>query len=271
MRILAGTTAPITLELLDYLGEPQASPSPTSVAVAATAASGATVTTSNLAGLTVDLQAPPGPDLISLVWDVDGASYTDFVEVVGGFIFSVAEARRIDNSLADSGRYPFEDIAAARLHVEAEAERIMGRSMSPRLGSETLVVKGNAGVVLIAPDIREVVSVSKDGVEVTSSVHVANAEAGILSAPPEWEGEELVVTYRYGLTVAPEDVKVLAVRRLRWWLTREVSGVSDRAATFSTEGGATYGLLTASATSTGDHEVDAVYRRMSVDSHWGLR
>ena len=64
-----------------------------------------------------------------------------------------------------------------------------------------------------------------------------------------------------GFTQTFDDLANAMARRYRHFLTEPRSAVPSRATSFTSEGGATYRLSMPNARSTGDPEVDAVYRR----------
>jgi hypothetical protein len=75
----------------------------------------------------------------------------------------------------------------------------------------------------------------------------------------------LTVTYEYGFTAVPEDVKRAAMLRGRTVLYDRDSGIPDRAMSFNVDG-AQYALATAgrSGFETGIPEVDAILGRYRV-------
>src|ERR1051326_666530 len=72
-------------------------------------------------------------ELLTASWRLtDGTVFTTLVEVVGGFYFTIDDARSSDPPLADTGKYPDADIDERRREVEEEIEDICDRSFVPR-------------------------------------------------------------------------------------------------------------------------------------------
>lgn len=218
-------------------------------------------------------------DLLTCTWSDagDGSTHQTRVELVGGFYFTVAEARVLDPSLSSTSTYSAAAIAAARLEVEWEAEVICHRAFVPRFARLTLDGPGDRRIFLPAPfghDLRNVTTASIDGTALT----VAELAALDLGQQPTdnfvdrplgayWtEGtRNVVLEIEYGLDRPPPELARQAVRRLRSLLNQSKSAVDDRATSFSTaDGGGTYQLDTPSAYRTGLPTVDAVYQRYSL-------
>jgi len=78
-------------------------------------------------------------DILSLAWtiQVDGVpeTVTTYAEVIGSYIFSIAEARAFDRGqLANAATYPDSDIAAARLLITDAFQDICTTAFVPRYG-----------------------------------------------------------------------------------------------------------------------------------------
>lgn len=219
-------------------------------------------------------------DLLTVTWVaiVAGATVTevDYVEVVGGFFFSLAEGRASDPSLASSSKYPTSDLERRRLEVEVECEEICDRAFVPRY--RRLVLDGTGTRDLVIAD-NEVRSLRRVAQAPTMAGTFTNLTAGLLAAvavmPDKvlrrtdgnvWtEGfRNVVVEYEYGLDRPPSDLVPATFTRLRTRLNIPNSAVLDRATSYTVSDGGTYRLSMPGAYETGIPEVDAVYKRYSL-------
>jgi hypothetical protein len=202
-------------------------------------------------------------DHLAATWtDTDGSTWTTTAEIVGGFYFSIAEARASDKTLEDPVKYPAADILTTRTEVEEEFEEICGRAFVPRFGTFT----GTGGAqVLPDPHLRKLRSVSVDGTAYTAAEleDVKTDEAGIIATTAR-RGAKVVVSYEHGLDSPPADLKRAALTRLRSRLNMDKSAVFDRTISFSAAEGGTYRLATPSARHTGIPDVDAVLDRYAL-------
>ena len=253
------------------------------------AAAGITVTVTRLDGTVVSTGAAgstttgiytytlPGQaslDILEVAWVgfVGGATVTltDRVEIVGGFLFGLAEARGSDSSLSDPVRYTTAMLADKRLEVEVECERITGWAFVPRFARTT--VSGDGGAVLILPvqklrTVRAITTTTQPGTAtpVTPLTHIAAESGGRIV---RYDGgmfpagtANVTVEYEHGHDYPPEDLKDKAMYRLRNLLNLTRSGVPDRVSSYSTPDGAIYRITLPTRGSTGIPEVDAVYQR----------
>lgn len=133
--------------------------STTTVTVAVTDANGSAVTSGNATSAGTGtgqytFALPPQSQLAALTvaWSatISGAAVveTDYVEIVGGFIFSLAEARASDPVLADANRYTSAMLVAARQEVEETCEWICAQAWVPRYRRLTLDGTGTTDIVL---------------------------------------------------------------------------------------------------------------------------
>lgn len=259
--------------------------STTTVTVAITDATGATVSAGNathggtgvytyvlpgqaaLASLTVTWSATIGGTLVA---------ETDYAEVAGGFLFSLTEARNSDSSLASADKYPTADIIAARLEVEAECETICDRAFVPRYQRVLLDGTGSNELVLGDHDIRTIrtaaIAPTTGGVFTSLTVAelaaVATTGDSVLRRTDYkvWtEGNSnVLVEYEHGLDAPPADLKRAALTRLRSRLNLARTAIPDRAISFSVADGGTYRIAVPDAFKTGIPDVDAVYARYSL-------
>lgn len=256
-RILVGTSATIYSYKLDGTGE-AVNPGTTTVTI--TGADGnvvATAQTATESSTTHQLSFTLTPtqnnqlDWLTAVWTDagDSTSWTTYHEVVGGFYFSVAQARTADTTLAGVD-YPDAALRALRDEVEREFEsdQAIGRGLVPRYMRER-VCDG----YLSKPDLRRVRSIT--GVLGDGETWTPFTSDQIATIPPSvigeivvpgycWPRGECIVEYEYGLDRPPSDLVRAILERLRYLSGRTSSGVPDKALTYSANGpgGGSYGL-----------------------------
>lgn len=204
--------------------------------------------------------------VLSVVWsafDAGGVLLgrdTVLVEVVGGVLFTVRDARNSDSELAIASEYPGSEIASYRDVIAEEFETITGRSFVRRTRDVVVETDGSDAqwtglfdVAALNAAVDVYTALPVDGLAVD-----ANGVLSGLSALPE--GTVVRVRVTYGFAAVPEDVKRAAMIRLRYLLAAESSGVPDRATSYVAAEGGTFTLATAgrSGYKTGIPDVDAV-------------
>jgi hypothetical protein len=229
-------------------------------------------------------------DTLKVAWTggIGGATVTltDTVEVVGGFYFGLAEARDVEPTIADPIKYTTAALAAGRIQVEQECDRITGRAFVPRFNRYTSAGVPDWQITVPHLDIRTVRAASI-GTTVLSGATLAAVRAssgGVLvrsdgswwsvtggGYEPGWtdwpwlvgaiDAEAIVIEYEYGFDMPPEELRRKAMKRLRTVLMEGSSGIPDRAASYTTQEGGTYRLTLPGRDSTGIPDVDAVYQR----------
>lgn len=195
---------------------------------------------------------------------------TDRVEIVGGFIFGLAEARASDPSLSDPVKYTTAMLAEKRIEVEVECERICGWAFVPRFGRFTVSGTGTSELMLSVQRLRRVralttrvpgnppvVVASMSEIAVESDGRVIRYDGGIFPAG----SSNIVIEVEHGADYPPGDLKEKAMYRLRSLLNLTRSGIPDRVSSYSTPEGGTYHVTLPSRGSTGIPDVDATYCR----------
>jgi hypothetical protein len=240
-----------------------------------TVVAGPTAATHGSTGVyTYTLPAQSALDILEVEWVglVGGATVTltDRVEIVGGFLFGLAEARGSDSSLSDPLRYTTADLADKRMAVELECERICGWAFVPRF--ERVITSGDGSNVLPLPwqkmrTIRAISTRYQPGattivtpltdIALEPGGRIVRYDGGIFPAGTS----NIVVEFEHGWDNPPEDLKDKAMYRLRSLLNLTRSGVPDRVSSYSTPDGAVYRITLPTRGSTGIPEVDAVYSR----------
>lgn len=186
-------------------------------------------------------------------------------EVVGGFLFTLPEARGSDVDLEDATRFPTAELKHYRTVVEEEFETITARSFVPRTARVEVEADGTSTLFTGYFDTSALVAVEGPSGPVDVAGWTVNG-FGVVAAPYGAElvdGDRYTVTLRYGFDQAPEDVKRAALIRLRSLLTAERSGIPDRATAFVSAEGGNFTLATAGRNGyeTGIPEVDATLSR----------
>jgi len=216
-------------------------------------------------------------DWLTVTWSctLAGAAvtFTDRVEVVGGYLFGLAEARASDPSLgnANSTTYPAALLAVKRLEVEIECERICGQAFVPRFRRALLNGSGRdalatADAWLRAPvraaSVAYLTGQTLTALSAGEVAQLAPTPDGLIMRPSGqvWPSgmNNVRVEYEYGLDSPPPDLVDAALLRLKSLLNRPRSGVPDRVSSYSNEAG-TFRISMPGRDKTGIPDVDAVY------------
>jgi hypothetical protein len=268
-------TAAVALSHVFYVDEDPTSAT-TGVTVAVTRLDGTPVSSgpATPGGPGVYTYTVPGQanlDTLVVTWtatSIGGAvvTATDTIEIVGGYLFGIAEARNQPPPL-NATTYPTATLAAKRLEVEQECERICRQAFVPRFHRETLSGTGTDRLGLKHMMLRRLRSVTVAGGAWSNPdlTAVPAAENGIARRPagavwPEGVGN-IVVEYEHGWDSPPEEMRMAGMQRLRSRLSLTSSGVPDRAVSWQAGEGGTYRISLPGKQSTGVAEVDAVYER----------
>lgn len=246
----------------------------------------ATVVGGSTGRVTVVLASQSALKRLTVTWTatVSGTSVveTDYVEIVGGFFFTLAQGRASDASLSDTTKYPTADLITKRLEVEVECETICDRSFVPRYervvldgtGTSSLLLKMSDPVRSIA-DIRTIRAVTMAPQLDETFVAFTAAELAALSPQPDGtlvriDGDiftaglrNVIVELEYGLDGAPADLVTASLTRLRSRLNLNKTAVPDRATSYSLGEHGVYRISMPGKYETGLPEVDAVYTRYS--------
>jgi hypothetical protein len=211
--------------------------------------------------------------LTCTVTDNAGNAERVTVEVVGGFFFSLEEARSIDPSLRESSNrpgIPSADLVRARNETEAECEKICRQAFVPRLYREVLTGDNSDVLFLGKPYIRSVRSLAVNGVAFTTDEladldlgrsGILTRGTGVFSAAAGGR-PNVVVVYEHGWTEPSFDLKRQSLQRMRWWVGMAMGSHDPRATSLTTPDG-TVTLVTPGRAGyeTGWPDVDVVYFR----------
>jgi hypothetical protein len=212
-------------------------------------------------------------DTLTATWSYvrDGNTETQETthEIVGGFLFTIAEARAIP-PLDSVSKYPTAAIVAMRTTVEDAIEHACGCAFAPRYALETVSGTGSRDM-LLRPLVSRLRSVTADS-SAWSAGELAAVSLGttgsLYSAGRSWAAgtNNIVVGYEHGYQSPPPEVKRAALILLKTWLVGQRSPVDDRAATFNVTEGGTYSLVVPGRNGSyfGQPDVDAVIDRYSL-------
>lgn len=206
-------------------------------------------------------------DALTVTWTgtVAGAARTetDLVEVVGGYLFELADLR--SEYKPDPTRFPTSVLEAKRTAAEVECEDICGVAFVPRFTRVSLDSRGG-GCDLLLPhaQARSVRAVSVDGT-VWPLAGVTVSGSGVLTTSGVWPRGRVVVEYEHGLDWPPPDLADAVMLRSFSLLGRASSGVPQRAVSWSADSGGTYRLSLPGARKTGIPDVDGPYERHTLD------
>lgn len=187
----------------------------------------------------------------------------DRIEVVGGFLFGLAQGRAADPVLQNTAKFPTATLIDDRIETEDECERITGQAWVPRFARETLSGNGSTALILSAPHVRAIRSVSVGGV--VSAGDTFGGELGLLYRAGGWPAghHNIVVEYEHGHDNPNPSIVRAAVQRFKSIALEGRSALPDRAErviTVDQQGGSVvYGQP--SSEKTGIPGVDAVYLR----------
>lgn len=211
-------------------------------------------------------------DTLEVEWvSTDKGTLYSTVEVVGGFLFTLAEARAI-RPLDNTTLYTTAALIAMRTTVEQALEDACGVAFVPRYALETVNGSGTDVLPLKWPKVRAIRSASYT-YNGTASL-LSASELGLLSYAA-WGGVtgyswgtgfgNWTVGYEHGHDRPPERVRRAALSLTRSWM---VSGpIDDRASTFNAGAdGGTYSLVVPGRNGSvfGMPEVDAVVQEYNL-------
>lgn len=189
---------------------------------------------------------------------------TSYVEVVGGFLFTIAELRDED-PLGDAAKYPTDDLVYMRTVVEQSFEKECGRAFVPRYELEvkrTYRPTLSRKLQVSWPLVRAIRSATVDG-RVLAAGELATVQAYTtgLFHPSGWARygteSDITVGYEHGYDFPPGFVSEAAKLLAKNWLVK--GPVDDRMTSMSNDDG-TFSLATPGLRGSryGIPEVDAV-------------
>jgi len=174
-------------------------------------------------------------------------SIVTFVEIVGSFLFSVAEMRAYDAVLTDTSKYPYDTIISKRMQVEQEFESICKRAFVTRFDRETFEGDGSTVLWVSNPDVTNVTKLTIDGVDYMSYVTAGSLRVDRYNSKLLYwtdrsglffiEGAPIVIEYEYGMKPTPWDISEKAKKRARGFLTSKNTRIDERATVINADFG----------------------------------
>lgn len=272
-RVLRATQATISI---DYeINGTSTAPSPATADVTITRADGtplvtdapATHGTAGEFSYTLTPTETADLDCLTATWTSSLGTLTTNVEIVGGFLFTISEARSL-SPLDKTAVYSTQQIIDARTLAETALEDLCGVAFVPRYTTETF--SGNAGTqLLLRPRTSAIRSVSADGVAYTTTELTALVpqQTGLVYNPNRWANGygNLTIGYEHGYTSPPPRVSQACLLLAKNWLVK--GPLDDRMTSMSSEDG-TFSLLTPGVRGSyvGIPEVDAVIQQYGLSA-----
>jgi len=272
-RVLKATTT--TLSVTFTVDGIPTDPSPATATVTITRADGTVIVTSGTAvrtgagvfTYTLSSAQTTNLDILTAAWTSSLGTISTITEIVGGFLFTIADARA-DSTLSDVAKYPTALIQAARTVAEEVLERACGVAFVPRYHRETLDGSGTTDLAPSWPRVSSVTAASVDGTALAAgdlTGLVAYSSGGIYNLNGWYGGRgNVTISYTHGYPYAPGRVGLAALKLARRYLVD--SPVSDRATSMSTPDGGTQFFVTAGVRSaiTDIPEANAVIQEYSL-------
>jgi hypothetical protein len=209
-------------------------------------------------------------DTYEVAWNFsNGQTRRSEFELVGGFLFTVADVRALNSQLADTVAYPAAAIRRVRAEVEDvfEDPKITARAFRPR--GRRLTVDGNDTDTLTTPDfdITSVVSASITGTAVTLTYVTIQPWGGLKLSTGTWTSGvgNVSLLYEYGMRATPAKVRREALVLAKSYLQESPLQEGRATAVFTDIGG--YRLTIAGRDGwTGIPSVDACLSQYSLAS-----
>jgi hypothetical protein len=195
-------------------------------------------------------------DLLTAQWTAeDGSVLTTYIEVVGGFLFTIAAARQ-RSPLGDDTAYPTELLRAYRTMAELALEDVCGIAFVPRYRVDVIRIGRRVrSIALTRTEIRKIRSLELDGT-VISDPTVAAYDDGLLERFGLWRYGKYTVRYEHGLDEAPPRVSRACIELARRWLVE--APWDERVTDYSSGEGDRFRLLTAGPDPFDIPEVNAI-------------
>lgn len=198
-------------------------------------------------------------------WNAVVQSVETFDEIIGGLLFSLAEARVYkDAGLADTTAYPDADIRDARDRIADDFQNCCGVPFFPRYERETLSGSGQTWLWLPYKRPLRLVSVMVGGVAMTSPelAAVVLNPSGKLETAAAWPTgrRNIVVTWERGYRRVPLEIHRAALELTHYELIS--SEITDRMVTFANELGTVRLSTPGRENPTGIPLIDAVLHRL---------
>lgn len=176
-------------------------------------------------------------DVLSIDWagTIGGQpqTITTTIEVVGGFLFTIAQAqaRSEFNGLSAS------EIAALRTYAEQELENACGVAFVPRYARTSVFATGDP-IGLPHANIRAIRSVTVDGTALAAGdLASVRQVGGYVTFPRWWCSTQVTVSYEHGADFPPAAVTQAALDIAATQVTSSASGIDPRTERIITDDG----------------------------------
>lgn len=183
-------------------------------------------------------------DLLTVKWTATFGqlqTMTSRVEIVGGFLFTVAEARAL-KPLGNAEMYPLAALLTARTLAEQTLEEVCNVAFVPRYRRERAIPVRHGHVRVKGRDIRAIRDLTVDDVALTVD------ELAAITVPREFTiagvsktGSRYVIGYEHGHDFPPEQARRIALRLAKRYLVE--TPIDERASSMTTDDG-TISLVT---------------------------
>lgn len=192
-------------------------------------ATGTPTHTEHILTFTVAAESMPNLDTYTITWTATVHSvettWTSHVELVGGYLFEIADLRAEDRAFENVDKYPTDDLRTVRTWVEdvIEGPRAAAVAFVPR--SRRIAINGTGRTALMVPDLalRTVESVTVDGQPWTpEQVATLTVDDGVIWATESWpEGvRNIEVHYTHGHDTPPGAITRAALMLAREYLVK---------------------------------------------------
>jgi hypothetical protein len=277
-RIVRGHSATLTHTF--YVDGVATDPSPATATVTITtddgtvlvAAGAATRTAAGVFTYTLTPSQTATLDILTVAWTAtmggQSQAFTDTVEVAGGVLFTVAEARAL-SALSNTTTYPTAKIIDARTYVESELEQACGVAFVPRYARQSISGTGGTAIML-PPRVTAIRSVTLDDTAISAGDLAALKvrRTGEVYNPAGWASgwDNYEIAYEHGYSDGPERMaaREAALTYAKHFLVK--GPIDDRTTSFSTEDG-TFSMSTPGVRGaiTGIPAVDSFIQRYSLN------
>lgn len=181
-------------------------------------------------------------DRLTVTWTSSAkGNRVSTLEVVGGFLFSIAQLRA--KGFSDTSVYPTANVVNARLYAEAALEDACDQAFVPRYSSYIFTGQGyRSPVYLPKRNIRLIRSASSDGLALgvadIAALQINTSRGAVYGRVWPWS-RTCVIRYEYGDDYPPMDITMAALDLATFILPQvtSVPGVDPRAESVITEDG----------------------------------
>jgi hypothetical protein len=159
---------------------------------------------------------------------------TTIVEIAGGVLFTLAEARAL-TPLDNVELYPTAELLAARVVAEQVLEDACNYAFVSRYHREQPVVDALGRLLLAKREVRSIRSLSIDGAALTEDDIAALALSGGIVTGNPLTGTRYEIAYEHGVTTPPALASRIALRLAKRYLVK--TPIDERASTMTTDDG----------------------------------